>query len=116
MARTTKNSANKYRKQNTLYDEVKNILGKHPAEDLFGSHLHAEDNPTDSKIPHRSLSHGPTGREQTIEQLCVALVEHHVNAEMIARDRRKIKKLRELGYPTLPRMPVFFKNDKFVRQ
>ncbi len=99
MAKAPKSSANKYRKQNALYEEVENIIGKHPAGEFFGSHLHAEDSPTDSNIPHRSLNHGPTGREQTVEQLRAALIEHHVSAAMIAQDRRKIKNLRALGYP-----------------
>ncbi|MDD4460277.1 MAG: SAVED domain-containing protein [Proteiniphilum sp.] len=99
MAKAPKNSTSKYKKQNALYEEVENIIGKHPAEELFGSHLHAEDSPTDSNIPHRSLNHGSTGREQTVEQLRAALIEHHVSAAMIAQDRRKIKNLRALGYP-----------------
>ena len=99
MAKAPKSSTSKYRKQNALYEEVENIIGKHPAEELFGSHLHAEDSPTDSNIPHRSLNHGSTGREQTVEQLRAALIEHHVSAAMIAQDRRKIKNLRALGYP-----------------
>lgn len=99
MAKAPKSSTSKYKKQNALYEEVENIIGKHPAEELFGSHLHAEDSPTDSNIPHRSLNHGSTGREQTVEQLRAALIEHHVSAAMIAQDRRKIKNLRALGYP-----------------
>lgn len=99
MAKAPKNSTSKYKKQNALYEEVENIIGKHPADELFGSHLHAEDSPTDSNIPHRSLNHGSTGREQTVEQLRAALIEHHVSAAMIAQDRRKIKNLRALGYP-----------------
>ena len=99
MAKAPKSSTSKYKKQNALYEEVENIIGKHPAEELFGSHLHAEDSPTDSNIPHRSLNHGSTGREQTIEQLRAALIEHHVSAAMIAQDRRKIKNLRAPGYP-----------------
>ncbi len=88
MAKAPKNSTSKYKKQNALYEEVENIIGKHPAEELF-----------DSNIPHRSLNHGSTGREQTVEQLRAALIEHHVSAAMIAQDRRKIKNLRALGYP-----------------
>ena len=99
MAKAPKSSTSTYKKQNALYEEVENIIGKHPAEELFGSHLHAEDSPTDSNIPHRSLNHGSTGREQTVEQLRAALIEHHVSAAMIAQDRRKIKNLRALGYP-----------------
>jgi len=99
MAKAPKNSTSKYKKQNALYEEVENIIGKHPAEELFGSHFHAEDSPTYSNIPHRSLNHGSTGREQTVEQLRAALIEHHVSAAMIAQDRRKIKNLRALGYP-----------------
>ena len=99
MAKAPKSSTSKYKNQNAVYEEVENIIGKHPAEELFGSHLHAEDSPTDSNIPHRSLNHGSTGREQTIEQLRAALIEHHVSAAMIAQDRRKIKNLRALGYP-----------------
>ena len=75
MAKAPKNSTSKYKKQNALYEEVENIIGKHPAEELFGSHLHAEDSPTDSNIPHRSLNHGSTGREQTVEQLRAAGID-----------------------------------------
>lgn len=82
----------------TPYKEVENILGKHPAEKLFGGHLHAEDSPTNTNIPHRSLNHGQTGRKRTVEQLCAALIKHHVSTEMIARDRRKLQKLHEQGY------------------
>jgi hypothetical protein len=99
MAKAPKSSANKNGKQSATYNEAEKILGKHPTEELFGSHLHAEDSPTNSSIPHRSLNHGPTGREQTVEQLRAALIEHHVSAVMIAQDRRKIKNLRALGYP-----------------
>lgn len=99
MVKPSKSSANKNGKQNTFYEEVERLLGKHPVGESFGSHLHAEDSPTVSNIPHRSLNHGSTGREQTVEQLRAALIEHHASAAMIAQDRRKIKNLRAQGYP-----------------
>ncbi len=75
------------------------ILGEHPAPDAFGCHTTAEDGRTNSDIPHRSLTQENEGRDATIEQLRAALIRHHISAEMIARDQRKIKNLRAQGYP-----------------
>jgi len=99
MAKEPKHSFIKKGKRSAPYKDAEKILGKHPADGLFGGHLHVEDGPTYSNIPHRSLNHMHESRALTVEQLRSALVEHHVSTAMIAQDRRKIKNLRALGYP-----------------
>ena len=75
------------------------ILGLHPDLDAFGCHTQAEDTNTNSNVPHRALSQGGEGRDETVEQLREALIRHHTNDEMRERDRRKRESLRKLGYP-----------------
>lgn len=75
------------------------ILGSHPEPDAFGCHTQAEDTITDSDVPHRALSQNDGSRDDTVEQLREALIQHHTSAEMRVRDQRKREDLRQLGYP-----------------
>lgn len=75
------------------------ILGSHPQPDAFGCHTQAEDTSTNSGVPHRVLSQDDGSRNNTVEQLREALIEHHTSAEMRARDQRKREDLSRLGYP-----------------
>ena len=75
------------------------ILGSHPEPDAFGCHTQAEDTSTSSDVPHRALSQDDGSRDDTVEQLREALIQHHTSAEMRARDQRKREDLRQLGYP-----------------
>ena len=75
------------------------ILGSHPQPDAFGCHTQAEDTTTNSDVPHRALSQDDGSRDDTVEQLREALIQHHTSAAMRARDQRKREDLRQLGYP-----------------
>ena len=99
MAKLLKRLGGAGRKHNLAFQAAEDILGKHPSKELFGSYTDAEDGPTSSAVPHRSLTQGADNRGRTIKQLRTALIEHHVSAEMIARDQRKIENLRAQGYP-----------------
>ncbi len=74
------------------------ILGSHPEFNAFGCHTQAEDTTTKSDVPHRALSQNDGSREDTVEQLREALIQHHTSAEMRARDQRKRENLHQLGY------------------
>ncbi len=74
------------------------ILGSHPKFDAFGCHTQAEDTATKSDVPHRALSQNDGSREDAVEQLREAFIQHHTSAEMRARDQRKRESLRQLGY------------------
>lgn len=75
------------------------ILGPHPKPDAIGCHAQAEDTNTDSDVPHRALTQNSDSRDETVQQLREALIQHHTNEEMRERDRRKRQSLRQLGYP-----------------
>lgn len=55
------------------------ILGSHPEPDAFGCHTQAEDTITDSDVPHRALSQNDGSRDDTVEQLREALIQHHTS-------------------------------------
>ena len=92
------------------------ILGKHPTPTAFGCYTVAEDGSTSAGVEHRSLLQESAHCDQTIGQLREALVRHHMNPEMVARDRRRNERLRELGYPitdgTTRRFPISDKTRK----
>jgi len=75
------------------------ILGPHPEPDAFGCHTLAEDTNTNSGVPHRVLSQEDESRDETVEQLREALIQHHTSKEMRERNRRKRESLLQLGYP-----------------
>jgi len=78
--------------------EPYDILGSHPEPDAFGCYTKAEDTSTNSGVLHRALSQDNESRDETVEQLREALIQHHTSAEMRARDQRKRKNLLQLGY------------------
>lgn len=78
---------------------LRRILGEHPTPYAFGCHTNAEDGRTTCDIPHRALTQEDDRRAATIAQLRSALIDHHISADMIAQDQRKLMNLRAQGYP-----------------
>lgn len=87
------------------------ILGPHPMPDAFGCHTQAENTKTTSDVPHRALTQDNDSRDETVQQLREALIQHHTSEEMRERDRRKRESLSQLGYPVSDKKTHRFPNS-----
>ncbi|ELE1939531.1 DUF1837 domain-containing protein [Vibrio cholerae] len=74
------------------------ILGKHPTGNNFGNFTSYSDVITAKGVTHRELSLPDANVNTAVQELRLALIQHHASAEMIARDNKKIASLQNLGY------------------
>lgn len=94
---------------------VNQIVGQHPlSPHPFGVHLAATDQHTAHAVPHRMLDDAPLHSGSFTVAMTDWIVNHHISAEFIEKDRRKREALARQGLsdPSRSRLPTSDKTQK----